>query len=108
MRILNKKKKKKKNLENLRTFLAELGFGFQIICLTESSCSADADNESIYGLPHFTSVDQVRNRGQGGGICIFLHDSLILQPDLSINNEEMEVFSIKIINKNSKNILIST
>ena len=54
-----------KNFENLRTFLAKLGFGFQIICLTEYWCSADADNENIYGLPGNTSEHQVRNHGQG-------------------------------------------
>ena len=32
------------NFENLKPFLAELGFRFQIICLTESWCFADADN----------------------------------------------------------------
>ena len=57
---------------------------------------------------------KLRTMGRWGGggccICIFLHESLVfkLQPDLSISNEEMEDFSIEIINKNSKNILIST
>ena len=45
-----------------------------------------------------------------GAIHSFLHDSLIfkLLPDLNKNNEEMEVFSTKLINKKSKKILIST
>ena len=37
-----------KNFQNLKTFLADFGFAFQIICLTESWCSADADNENTY------------------------------------------------------------
>ena len=43
-------------------------------------------------------------------ICIFLHESLMLKlkHGVSINIEEIEAFSIEIINKNSKNILIST
>ena len=37
-----------KNFESLKTFLAELDFRIQIICLTESWCFAGADNENIY------------------------------------------------------------
>ena len=88
-----------KNIEHLKTFLAKLGFGFQIICLTESWYFADACNKNIYGQPGYTSVHHVRNYGQRGEICIFLHDPIIfkLRPDLSINNEK----------NNEKNILIS-
>ena len=53
-----------KNFENLKTFSVELGFGFQIICLTESWCS-------IYGLPGYDKVNQVRNHGQGVGFVSF-------------------------------------
>ena len=64
----------------------------------------------IYRMACSTSVDEFWNHKPGGDIYIFLRDPLIfkLRPDLSINNEEMEAFSIEIINKNSKNILIST
>ena len=67
--------------------LAELDFGFQIICLTESWFSADADSENIYELPGYTSVHQVRNHEQGVRF-VFFHDSLIskLQPDHSIRD----------------------
>ena len=85
-----------KNLQNLKTFLAELGCGCQIICLTEFWCSTDGDNNSIYELPGYTSVHQVRNNGQGkvgvgGEICIFLHDSSVfeLRPDISKSNKAM-------------------
>ena len=85
-----------KNLQNLKTFLAELGCGCQIICLTESWCSTDGGNNSIYGLPGYTSVHQVRNNGQGevgvgGEICIFLHDSSVFElgPDISKSNKAM-------------------
>lgn len=39
-----------KNFQNLKNVLVELRLGFQIICLTESWCSADSNNENIYGL----------------------------------------------------------
>ena len=85
-----------KNLQNLKTFLAELGCGCQIICLTEFWCSTDGGNNSIYELPGYTSVHQVRNNGHGkvgvgGEICIFLHDSSVfeLRPDISKSNKAM-------------------
>ena len=53
--------------KNLETFLAELDFGFQIICPTGSWCSVDADNENINGLPGYNSAHQVRKHGQGVG-----------------------------------------
>ena len=55
-----------KNVEYLTTFSAKLASGFQIICLTESWCFADADNENIYGLPGYIRMHQVRNHGQCG------------------------------------------
>ena len=91
-----KHKKPEQNLQNLKTFLAELGCGCQIICLTESWCSTDGGNNSIYGLPGYTSVHQVRNNGQGevgvgGEICIFLYDSSVFElgPDISKSNKAM-------------------
>ena len=89
-------KSRNKNLQNLKTFLAELGCGCQIICLTEFWCSTDGGNNSIYELPGYTSVHQVRNNGHGkvgvgGEICIFLHDSSVfeLRPDISKSNKAM-------------------
>ena len=106
-----------KNFESLKTLLAKFGFWIQIICIlnaetTESWCSADTVIKNIYWLLGYSSEHQFRSLGQGVAewIWIFLHDYLIfkLPPDLSISNEEMEAFSIEIICKNLKNILIGT
>ena len=65
-RTLNKK------VESLKRLLAKFCFWIQVICIlnpeiTESWCSADADNESIYWLPGYSSKHQFRNLGQTGG-----------------------------------------
>ena len=70
MRSLNK------NFEILKVLSAELCFGFQMICLTESWCSADGDNENIFGLPGYPKVHQVRNHGQGGRGDLYLPSQL--------------------------------
>ena len=71
-----------------------------MICLTESWCFDHADNEHIYELPGYTSMIKLGIMDRGWDLHLF-HDSSIfkLRPDLSINNEVMEAFSIEIINK---------
>ena len=66
-RSLNKKVESLKRLLDSKFF-----FWIQVICIlnpeiTESWCSADADNESIYWLPGYSSKHQFRNLGQTGG-----------------------------------------
>ena len=49
------------------------------------------------------------NEDYGGGVCIFVHDSIVykLRNDLCINNEDTEAMSIEIIYKNRKNIILT-
>ena len=46
----------------------------------------------------------------GGGICIFIHDSLIFKKrsDLCANNNDIESLTIEVINKNTKNIIVNS
>ena len=48
-----------------------------------------------------------RRTGKGGGIAVFLHESLTfnVRHDLSINNANIEALCVEIINKKSKNII---
>ena len=67
-----KTKSLNKKVEGLKRLLAKLCFWSQVICIlnpeiTESWCFADADNESIYWLPGYSSKHQFRNLGQTGG-----------------------------------------
>ena len=61
-------------------------------------------------LPQYKSIHQVRRTGKGGGIAVFLHESLTfnIRHDLSVNNADIEALCVEIINKKSKNILINT
>ena len=67
-----KTKSLNKKVEGLKRLLAKFCFWIQVICIlnpeiTESWCFADADNESIYWLPGYSSKHQFRNLGQTGG-----------------------------------------
>ena len=67
-------------------------------------------NHNLFKLPQYKSIHQVRKTGKGGGIAVFLHESLTfnIRHDLSVNNVDIEALCLEIINKKSKNILINT
>ena len=99
-----------KNFVEFRDFIAELNYEFSIISLTETWCLDDPRNESLFKLNNYTSIFQARNgERNGGGTCIFVHDSLIFKkrPDLCVNNNDIESLSIEILNKNTKNIIVN-
>ena len=60
-----KHKKPEQKFTKFKNILSRTWLWCQIICLTEFWCSTDGDNNSIYELPGYTSVHQVRNNGQG-------------------------------------------
>ena len=64
-------------------------------------------NHNFFELPQYKSIHQVRKTGKGGGIAVFLHESLTfnIRNDLSVNNSDIEALYPEIINKKSKNIL---
>ena len=66
-------------------------------------------NHNLFELSQYKSIHQVRRTGKGGGIAVFLHESLTfnIRHDLSDNNADIEALCVKIINKKSKNILIN-
>ena len=49
-------------------------------------------------------MNQVRKHGRGGGICVFIHNSLAfkLSSDLGTNRNDIESLAIEIINKETK------
>ena len=67
-------------------------------------------NHNLFKIPQYKSIHQVRRIGKGGGIAVFLHESLTfnVRHDLSVNNADVEALCVEIINKKSKNILINT
>ena len=99
-----------KNFDSLFNLLMTLKFEFKVICITETWCSDNSMNHNLFELPQYKSIRQVRRTGRGGGIAVFLHESLTfnIRQDLSVNNADIEALCVEIINKKSKNILINT
>ena len=90
--------------------MATLSFNFKVICISETWCSSEHNNSDLYKVTNYNSIHQTRNSGKtGGGLAIFVHNSLThnIRKDLSTNNEDIEALCIKIINTESKNVLVN-
>ena len=99
-----------KNFDSLFNMLMTLKFEFKVICITETWRSDNSMNHNLFKLPQYKSIYQIRRTGKGGGIAVFLHESLTfnVRHVLSVNNADIEALCVEIINKKSKNILINT
>ena len=90
----------KKNFENFKLFLNSINFTFSVICLSETWWDDLATIEkSLYELPNYNSTHQARGDRKGSGVSIYIHKSLdfTVKPDLSINNNDIESFTIDIL-----------
>ena len=100
----------KKNFENFELFLNSINFTFSVICLLETWWDDLATIEkSLYELPNYNSTRQARSDRKGGGVSIYIHKSLdfTVKPDLSINNNDIESLTIKILSNKKRNTLIN-
>ena len=56
----------KKNFENFKLFLSSFSFDFSIICFLETWLDESSlTSQSLYELPHYKSIHQIRNYGKG-------------------------------------------
>ena len=92
----------KKNFKNFKLFLSSLSFASNIICFSETWLNESSlTSQSLYELPHYKSIHQIRNYGKGRGVSIYIKDSINFkpQPDLSINNTDVESILIELFAK---------
>ena len=83
---------------------------FSIICLTETWVNdSKIKQSSLFQLEGYIAVHQIRKSRKGGGIIIFIQNSLLckLCNDLSINCEDIESLSIEILNSLTRNIIFN-
>ena len=52
----------------------------------------DPGNQTFFNLENYISMIQVRKHGRGGGICVFIHNSLTfkLRSDLGTNSNDID------------------
>ena len=56
-------------------------------------------NHNLFKIPQYKSIRQVRRTGKGGGIAVFLQESLTIniRHDLSVNNGDIEALCVESI-----------
>ena len=92
-----------KNFENFKLLLETLTLNFKIICVTETWCKED-NILALFKLPYYSLIHQNRTGSKkGGGVCIFIHNSITYK---TRSDENTESLCVEPINKNSKNVLV--
>ena len=87
--------------------MCSLDFTFSVICFSETWL--DKLDSFTYDLPNYTSIHQKRSDCKGGGVSIYIHNSLNFRsrPDLSINCDDIESLILEIISDNMQNTLVN-
>ena len=95
-----------KNFNKLFFTLEQITHKFHIIGLTETWLKNEPD--SILCLPGYNIEFVNRQNQKGGGVMIYIKDSLLysLRHDLAIQSNYYESLFIEIQNENTKNIII--
>ena len=62
-----------------------------------------------YEIPNYTNKHQVQGDRKGGGVPIYIHNSLNfkIRSDLSISNNHIESFSEEIVSDKVKNTIVN-
>ena len=87
----------RKNFEDFKELYKTLNLTFNIVCFSEPWEDGDKlENDSLIQLPGYNVLHQIRKNRRGGGISIFVHESLSFKrrQDLGINSEAVESLSI--------------
>ena len=88
-----------KNLTQLTSYLDLLNplFQFSVIGLTETWLSEN--NCSAYAIPNYRAMHMNRQNRKGGGVSIFLHQSITFKTrdELSLSNNNIECIFIEVL-----------
>ena len=99
-----------KNFEKLKNLLQKINYSFKVIVLSESWLKDEnAHQNSLYQIPNYIPIHQIRKGSKGGGVSIYIHKTLNykLRNDISICHPDIEALSIEIIKENKKNLIIT-
>ena len=100
----------KQNIDSLKQLLDETNDSFNIICLSETWCKNNEIKEnSTFHINKFKTIPFERKLNKrGGGVLIYVKENITynFRNDLSVSNEHIEILTIEIINKESKNIIL--
>ena len=87
----------RKSFEDCKELYKTLNLKFSIVCFSETWADGNKlENDSSIQLLDYNLLHQIRKNHLGGGISIFVHESLSFKrrQDLGINSETLESLSI--------------
>ena len=99
-----------KNFESFAELYKSLSFKFSMICFSETwSNDQNLSKNSLFQLEGYSLLHENRKYRRGGGVAIFVHESLCYtkRNDLYKNCEAIEILSIEISNNDVKNIIFN-
>ena len=85
-----------KNFDKLRLYLQELNHNFSVISITESWLKEY--NENTYNLNNYTHIRKIRYNRMGGGVSLFIHNSIKFEQrlELIVDLEGVDCLTIEI------------
>ena len=89
----------RKNFEDFQEIYKTLNLKFSVVCFSETWADDNKlENDCLIQLPGYIVLHQIRKNRRGGGISIFVHESLSFKrrQDLGINSEAVESISIEV------------
>ena len=75
----------------------------KVTYLTQTWCTNDPRNETLFNLENYTSINQVRKHGRGGGTCVSIHNSLTFK---LLKSNDIDSLVTEILNTKGKNFVI--
>ena len=99
-----------KNFGNFKMFFSNLSFSFSIICLSETDWLNESNvDTSIYELPNYVSVHQIRIHYEGGEVPVYTHKNFQfkIRNDLSINRKDIESSVVELLHEKRRNTLFT-
>ena len=86
-----------------------LDFRFSISCFSKTWTDDSFGKNSLCQLKNYNGIHQIRNDRRGGGLCIFVYESLCynIRKPLCTKNYDTETLAIEIESKGSKNIILN-
>ena len=97
------------NIRSIKKIFFYLSLNFSIVCFSETWANDININKNSFQLRNYNTEHQIRKSGKGGGICIFIYDSLDykVRKDLSINCDAIESLSIEICKRKTRNTVFN-
>ena len=79
-----------------------------ILILSETHLNESNDYDDLYDVPGYVFIKRNRTCGKGGGVAIYIKDSIEFQRRFDLENSKLENIIIEILINKSKSFIVTT